>query len=238
MAKVYLVLLTYAGSADSPRAEYAHITLENALENIVTSHDLIVHIADDGSDPKHIKALTKIAKDSKFDVSHTNANRGGYGASFNLATQYCHYTGDYFIMLEDDWKLVNTLDLDPLIEALDAGLGCIRLGYLGWTNPLHGTIKKYANQSFLEFDPNSEETHVWSGHPRIETVAYQRRVGPWPEGIGPGETEFAVANRSEARIGVAWPLDASINASQQYANMFAHIGAIQARIDQNVGIEA
>jgi len=233
MATVYLVLLTYSDNADGPRGVYARTTLESALKNIATSHELKVHISDDGSPKSHIDKLKKICDIAGFPCSVTNSERHGYGASYNLSTQYCHDDGDYFLMLEDDWELTRPLYIDPLIRSLDAGLGCIRLGYLGWTNPLFGELKKYSDMTFFEFDPDSDETHVWAGHPRLETKAFQRSIGPWPEGVDPGTTELLVAQRSEARQLVGWPLDASINASQNYATCFVHIGAVQAREDQN-----
>jgi hypothetical protein len=240
MANVYLVLLTYANSVESHRASYARITLTSALENLKTSHVLKVHLADDGSDPKHITELQEICKSYKVDYSMTNASRGGYGASYNLATQHCHYDAEYLLMLEDDWQLKHSLELDPLIKSLDDGkdnsdyLGCIRLGYLGWTQELRGRILKYGDMSYLRFDSDTSEPHVWAGHPRLETVEFQRRMGPWTEGIDPGSTEFEVAHRESARDGVGWPLDAGVNASQYYATLFCHIGSVQARSDQEV----
>lgn len=229
---IYVILLTYASSIDSPRSEYARITLESALNNLKSSQEIKFHIADDGSDPEHVDCLVNLCKTYDREYSVTNAERRGYGASYNLATQQCHWDGDYFLMLEDDWKLIKELNLDDLVEGLDDGLNCIRMGYLGWTSPLRGTFMKYGQATYLEIDPESDETHVWSGHPRLETKSFQRDMGPWPEGVDPGTTEFIVSQRKESRQKVAWPLDFGINASQQWANCWAHIGAVQARADQ------
>lgn len=229
---IYVILLTYASSVESPRSEYARITLESVLKNLKTKEELKFHIADDGSDPEHIESLKKLCDKYKKPYSFTNAERRGYGASYNLATQQCHWDGDYLLMLEDDWKLTRELNLDDMVNGLDSGLNCIRMGYLGWTSPLYGTFMKYGDATYLEIDPKSEETHVWSGHPRLETKEFQRNMGPWPEGVDPGTTEFLVSQRDESRQKVAWPLDFNINASQQWANCFAHIGAVQARMDQ------
>jgi hypothetical protein len=231
---IYLILLTYAASSESERSKYARMTLESALTNLRVSGSLKVHLADDGSGPGHITALEEICKNFGVPYSITNAKRNGYGASYNLATQACHLDGNFFLMLEDDWRLIRPLDLDPLISALSEGhISCIRLGYLGWTQPLYGSLMKAAGMTFLAFDSESSEPHVWSGHPRLETKAFQRTVGPWPEGLDPGSTEFIVASRQETRQGgVVWPLDLGVNASQQYCSLFAHIGAVQARDDQ------
>lgn len=230
---VCIILLTYAPDANHPRAQYARKTLTSALHHVKTSHDLYVHISDDGSGQDHINMLENICIMHGTSYTVSNAQRSGYGASYNLATQVCHGRADYFLVLEDDWELVHELDLDPLIKALEEGeLGCIRLGYIGWTQELTGTIIKAGDRTYLKFNPSSAEPHVWAGHPRFETVAFQRKIGPWPEGLNPGTTEFTVAKREEAREGVGWPMDMDIRASQTHASLFAHIGAVQAREDQ------
>lgn len=218
-----VVLLTYAPNVESPRHEYAKRTSDSLLKYIHYTGPLRWHIADDGSPPEHIEAL-KV----EMPWSITNANRQGYGASYNLAIQALHADCDFFLMVEDDWELTRELDLDPLVSALKAGIGCIRLGYLGWTQDLGGIVRGFAGQTFLALDPDSPEPHVWSGHPRLETKEFQCRVGPWPEGLDPGTTEFVVAHRREAREGVVWPLDLGVRAGQVNGALFAHIGAVRA----------
>lgn len=226
MKDIAVVLLTYASGLDSPRHTYAKRTMNSLLKNLKYSGNLSFHIADDGSSQEHIDAI------KPFGGTMTNSERHGYGASYNLATQFLHYAYEYFLMVEDDWELTKELNLDPLVAALDEGLNCIRMGYLGWTQDLTGKIIAKAQQTFLLFDPDSAEPHVWSGHPRLETRAFQRSVGPWPEGLDPGTTEFLVAKRPETRQGVVWPLDLGIKAGQVQGTLFAHIGTVQARVDQ------
>jgi hypothetical protein len=72
-------------------------------------------------------------------------------------------------------------------------------------------------------DGDSPEPHVFAGHPRLETVGYQRRVGEWPEGLLPGETEFSVAHYQWARMGVVWPMDLV----KPSGDLFCHIGTIR-----------
>lgn len=233
---VCLLLLTYAPSVEHPRADYARKTLDAALTNLATRSSVKLHIAHDGSDLAHVAELVSRAELSGLSVSVTNAERGGYGRSYNLATQEIHQWADYVLPLEDDWVLTQRLDLDALIESMEASEGdlrCIRMGYLGWTHPIVGSIEKYGTQSFFLFDAElTAETHIWSGHPRLETVSFQRDVGAWPEGVDPGTTEIMVAQRKEARYGVGWPLDLRAAASQDWGNLFAHIGEVQARSDQ------
>lgn len=225
-----IVLLTYAPERDHPRAEYARLTITSTLDNLRTTQPLAVHIADDGSPEEVVNELWEIAGGyaNVQSLSRTNAERGGYGKSYNLATQQIHSHADFILPLEDDWILDRPLNVDPLIDALTGtDLGCIRLGYIGFTQELRGTIQFLAGQAFLRLDPDSAEPHVFAGHPRLETRDFERRVGPWPEGLAPGQTEFAVAHRPESRRGVAWPLDLG----PPTRGIFLHIGTVQARDD-------
>lgn len=223
--KLTIILLTY------DRLEYAETTLRSTLKHLKWSGELGLHIADDGSPDGYVQHLIEVAVASERlkSLSLTNAGRRGYGASYNLATQQVHCGTDLVLPLEDDWCLMRGLDADALARVFeeDASIGAIRLGYIGFTQRLRGTIRGIAGQTFLEFDPDSEERHVFAGHPRIETVAYERRVGPWPEGLDPGTTEFEVAGIRAAREGVLWPMDL-----RPHGDAYAHIGTIQARGDQ------
>lgn len=219
-----ILLLTYG--ANSERVAYAHRTLRAAIDNIHYSGPLKVHIADDGSPGAHMDALAEVAGGYAHIASVTvsNAHRGGYGRSYNLATQIVHKIADYVLPIEDDWELMRPLDLDPLVATLaeDHSFGCIRLGYIGFTQELRGTVLQSSAGMMLRFDPNSDEPHVWAGHPRLETVAWQLPVGPWPEGLAAGATEWEVAHRWTARQGVAWPLDLV----HPRGDLFAHIGTV------------
>jgi glycosyltransferase involved in cell wall biosynthesis len=226
MRKIAVVLLTYA------RTDYARATLESVLTNLVAPGygNLYVHIADDGSEPSHVEQLYRLAAKHvpHGNISTSNSERGGYGRNFNLAMQTVHQCVDYVLPLEDDWQLTRPLDLLPLLNALDGSIGveCIRLGYLSFTQALFGRVMSAPPEwyKYLLLDPASEEPHVFAGHPRLETIAYQKRVGPWPEGLPPGPTEFAVAHNVEARRGVAWPMDLVMPTRDP---LFAHIGSVR-----------
>lgn len=228
--KITLALLTWAPTVDHPRALYARRTLDAALNNIDPGdgNELRVHIADDGSDPQHVRELTEICRKYGYEPTITNSERGGYGKSYNLMMQACHDSSDYILPLEDDWELTRPLNLGPVVKAMDASSGtvrCVRMGYLGFTQQLKGTVVSFGGSLYLLLDPDSPEPHVFAGHPRLETVAFQRDVGSWPEGIAAGATEWEVTHRWPARTGVAWPLDLGVPASQDWGTLFAHIGA-------------
>lgn len=223
MSRVALVLLTY------DRFAYAEKTLRSTLDRLHISehHELAVHIADDGSPGGYRESLMEIAQsyDCVKYVTVSNSNRGGYGSNYNLATLHTHSWADMVLPLEDDWELTRQFSIDPMIDALNAGeFGCIRMGYVGWTQPLRCEFKFVANHRWLLFDPYSPEPHVFSGHPRLETVEWERRVGLWPEHMQAGATEFTVAHRPEARQGVAWPVDFI----HPRGDAWAHIGTLKA----------
>lgn len=190
-----------------------------------------MHIADDGSPNGYVKELSEIcvASSRVAHWSFSNSEHRGYGANYNLAMQTVHPLSHdpqkgYVLPLEDDWELCRPLDITPIMATLSQGMfGCVRMGYVGYTQPLRCRFVKHGGMHWLEFDPNSEEPHVFAGHPRLETVAWERTVGPWPEGLNPGETEFTVAHTLAARQGVAWPLSLIDVAG----DAFAHIGTIR-----------
>lgn len=217
-----VMLLTYG--AQPERAEYAYRTLHSTLDHLVYDGPLFVHIGDDGSPPEHRAVCAEIAGGYHFvkGVTVSDSERGGYGANYNLATSMVHPRGGAVLALEDDWVLEHDLDAWKLVECLGDPIQCIRLGYLGWTQPLRAQLLGVNGRTFWLFDPESPEPHVFAGHPRIETVGFEARVGRWPEGLAAGPTEFEVAHRYESRIGVAWP---------HGWPGFAHVGTVQAAAD-------
>lgn len=216
-----VMLLTYN------RFDYAVKTLESTLKNLVLHNQLKlhIHIASDGDEPDYINKLVAIARDGLGVSSYTmsNSDRQGYGANYNRATQVVHAHCEYVLALEDDWELLRPFDPYILIQDMEQlEIGCARLGYIGYTQELRGTLKSGEKCGhWLIFDPTSAEPHVFAGHPRIESRAWSRKVGPWPENLLPGDTEFHVAHISDARMGVAWPL----SLVKPEGNLYAHIGA-------------
>lgn len=213
-----VVILTY------DRLDYARralLSLSN-LKIPESEGPLWCHIADDGSSQTYRDKLLKLARAEFGDnVSITNSERGGYGASYNLATQIVHNVADLILPLEDDWELIRPLDLTPIVEVLrDGTFGCVRLGYVGYTQELVASFVAAHGYHWLALHADSSEPHVFAGGPRLETVHWERSVGPWPEGLTAGETEFVVAHKPEARIGVGWPVDLVKPAG----DAFVHIG--------------
>ncbi len=190
--------------------------------------DLWLHIADDGSSQEYRDRLWNLAGEYVGDRrSITNSERRGYGGSYNAASWFVHQLPDVaaILQLEDDWLLSRPLALGPLLDVLrtEARVGCIRLGYIGYIPgyTLRAEFVWTAEQHFLLLDPASPSQYVFSGGPRLETVQWARKVGPWPEMLPAGETELAVCGRLAAREGVAWPVDLV----PPRGGLFEHIGA-------------
>lgn len=231
MTTISVVFLTYTPTMEHPRAGYADKCFRSLLSNLSFKEgELRWHIADDGSPEGHRQHLVDIAAKHGVRSTVSNSHRLGYGGNMNHAYQAVHDVSDIVLACEEDWELIRPFDLSLLAQALQANedIRCIRLGYLGITGTLVGRVVFIANQTFLLFDPESDETFVFTGHPRLETVKYEQLVGAWPEGLKAGYTEVEVCKRLPARMGVAWPLDAGINANQDYCTLFAHIGGEQA----------
>lgn len=226
--RLTVCLLTYN------RLEYAKATIDGLFKHLVVPDDWHInfHIADDGSPEGYVTELQEhllaqyrrstVINHEGIIVDTSNSERGGYGKNFNLAMQAFHESSDYVMPVEDDWVLQRDLNIAQLAQVFDdiPDVGCIRLGYLSYTQPLRGLVVASNNTKYLVLDPDSDEPHLFAGHPRIETVAWERLVGPWPEGLAPGDTEFYVSTKL-ARRGIAWPMDLT----RSGGDLFVHIGS-------------
>lgn len=212
-----VVLLTYG------RLAYAKKTLESVTRNLVLPQgvELHVHIASDGDAPDYINEVASVSHVPVLTAS--NSQRRGYGANYNYAmeTVWAVAGVKYVLPLEDDWELVRPFDVSDILDCLKYGVfGCVRMGYLGYTQPLKCEFVAFGGKHWLRLNPDSEEPHVFAGHPRIETVAWEKQLGHWQEGLQPGETEWEVSHRPESRVGVGWP----ISLIPPEGNVWAHIG--------------
>lgn len=228
-----IVLLTCVrNQPDDQPVPYAYRTLHCVLENLrVNNEALALHIADDTPDPvlgaSHVEVLVKQASEyiDKVTISHSGGK--GYGANYNLAMQHVHTADptDFVLPLEDDWELLKPFDASVVMNMMrERNVGCTRLGYLGYTQWLRGTFFTSQGLHWIELDPMSAEPHVFAGHPRIETVGFERQVGPWQVGLTAGETEWEVSHRKSSRATVVWP----ISLVDPDGDLFAHIGTVKA----------
>lgn len=218
---IAIALFTY------DRFEFAKRTLESVAANLVSAEEEVwLHIADDGSSQEYRDSLVELGRCLYGqNVSVTNSERRRYGGNYNAMTQVVHQLADLVLPLEDDWELIRPLDIDPIARVLRSGLfGCVRLGRLSYTAELRAKFVWAEYLHWLALDPQSEERHVFAGGPRLETVEFERALGPWPENMLAGETELVVCGRPESRQGIAWPVSLILPPE----GAFTHIGAIKA----------
>lgn len=218
-ARLGVMLLTYN------RFSYAERTLRSVLEKLdLGDMELQVHIASDGDTSEYVECLRQVAGGYEHVIAATQSNsqRAGYGANYNLGLQTVHARCEYVLPLEDDWELQRHFSVPEVLDdMLELNLGCARLGYIGFTQDLLAKFRVANGRYWLELDPDSPEPHVFAGHPRLEHRDWTRTVGPWPEGLRPGETEFAVTHIPAAREGIGWPL----SLVHPRGDLFHHIGA-------------
>lgn len=232
------------------RLDYAVRTAAATARLLEHDGPVYWHIADDGDDDNYIGAVADAIRQHRGRnavVTVTQASGRGYGASFNLASQVVHQVADLVLPLEDDWELLRRFDTAPIVRMLARGgwqsreewpwavnppegfeARSVRLGYLGYQWPVTMHLFKTDESLWAALDPASPEQHVATGHPRIETVAYEREVGPWAEGLSPGMTELAWCQLPAARRGVVWPLTLVSLTGSISGDLFAHIGAVKA----------
>jgi len=220
---IVITVLTY------DRLEVAKRCISSVAENLKASEEFWMHIADDGSSQDYRDELIELARSLFGDnVSMSNSERSGYGGNYNASTQITHRIADLILPLEDDWELLRELNLDPIAAVLrDGTFGCVRMGYIGLTQELRAKFVLAHFHHWLALDPDSAERHVWAGGPRLETVEWERAVGPWPEYMEQGYTEHLVAAFPAARYGVAWP----VGLINPRGDAFAHIGGEKASIE-------
>lgn len=231
------------------RLEYAIATARALAQNIRHDGPLHWHIADDGDDDNYIGAICDMIRlqyGNTVHITASNAQGRGYGASYNLAMQTTHQVAEYHMPIEDDWVLQRPFDTAPIIKMLerkghqtreewqwavdapaDFEARSVRLGYLGFQWPVTMHLFKTDEHLWAALDPDSPDQNIQAGHPRLETVAYQRAVGPWPEGLDPGATELGWVQTPEARRGVVWPLTIVSLTGSISGDLFAHCGAVR-----------
>lgn len=202
------------------RLELARAEIRSIKEHLDYPH-IGWHIADDGSGMDYIKALCKeIGKD--YEITYTDASRGGVGLNMNMGMEAALSRSDYWLHLEDDWVLRQTLDLKPCVELLQGynDIGMVRLGRL--TPGLTGVTVSGANRLWWWLKRGSD-TYVFSGNAALRHRRFWEAYGDYPTGLTPGRTELAMCDRFARTDGpaIVWP--AWLNTDEA----FHHIGDSQ-----------
>lgn len=236
-----VVIFSYEGP-DARRTDYGLRTIDALRKNLVWPEPVHWLIADDGSSEEHRAQLAahlirpvEVEGHELGRLEVVNSRQGGYGASMNLArATLAQMLGPEHLALlvEDDWELRRALDLEPFANLIieREEVGCIRLGYIGYTQPLVGEfIVSIDGHQWLLLQRSSPEGYVFAGHPRLEHAGFFDDWR-WPRGMVPGDTEGLAAKyyrerKPGPRREIIWPVDFQ-PASQQGASFFGHIGSL------------
>lgn len=210
--RVSILIITYK------RTTLAVKTIQGVQNHLVYPHEkLHWHIADDGSDEKHLSGIRSIL-DGYHSVSFSNAARRGVGASMNMGTEACLKHADYILWLEDDWELTHSFDLRPCVELLSTydHIGMVRLGYIS-----PGVVGHLVGGSgHLWWLLDKGPTYTFVGHASLRHRRFMAAYMPYREDLTPGETELHMCGTFNNKPGPGVVYPAWIG---EYG-VFAHIG--------------
>lgn len=210
MSGIVVIFLTYA------RTEYAVRSIRAAIRYL-RGPEMRWYVADDGSEPAHLAAVTSELSGQLSAGWHSE--RMGYGASANKAWHIAHEFGDLSLFLEDDWELERELDLTPYAQLLECrpDIGMVRLGYLNLH--MRGDVFGENGRLYWLLD-RTADPYVFTGHPSLRHRRFREDYGAYPEGLNPGATElgYALQYRNGKGSEIVWP------ASMGEWGCFAHIG--------------
>ena len=213
--EVSIVITTYL------RTQEALATIKALQENLYYIGAWHWVISDDGSPPEHREAI-KEALPPSADI--LNVNRAGVGQSKNAALGVAFNHSPYVLLLEDDWQLVQRLDLHPHVAVLrdNEDVGMIRFGFLGGE-----LLAKYIDygsfRSYWWLLPNGG-LYTYSGQVSLRKKEFYSAVGMHRTGISPGEEELDMCIRFNAVENaplIVWP---ACFPTAQGCGPFRHIG--------------
>ncbi|MDD2731020.1 MAG: glycosyltransferase family A protein [Candidatus Izemoplasmatales bacterium] len=121
---VTIVMTTWFVSLE--RMKIAEQTLKSWNDKLVYEGDILLHVADDGSDLEW--------KPEKFwkrsEITYSRQERQGVGASLNAGFNKAYETSPYVLYMVDDWRLNTPFDITPWAYVLKTrrDIGVVRLG--------------------------------------------------------------------------------------------------------------
>jgi hypothetical protein len=198
------VILTTYDAGDGSRTEIATQVICSLKENMVYPN-LKYIISDDGSPQKHRDTLQKELPEATM----INVERRGIGVSKNTALKEAFKTGEIVLLMEDDWKLVESpFYLEPFVQMfLDYDdIGCIRFGFLGGN--MIATYTDYGDFRTYWHLHKGSGFYVYSGQVSLRTKRFYDAVGYHAEGLTPGQEEEDMCKRFNATNNaprILWP---------------------------------
>lgn len=193
MESVTIVMTTYFIHPE--RVKVAEDTLKSWNDKLYYEGDILLHIADDGSE------LSWTPRDfwKRSELTFSNQWRGGVGASLNKGFSKAFETSPYVLYMVDDWRLDTPFDITPWVYLLQQreDVGIVRLG------PPHPHL-------FGRIEPMTELWQGWAlrldrhglvvGHrPEIFHKRMIDSVGWFQEGVNAQECERLYSVRWAAK---------------------------------------
>lgn len=180
MQPILIILQTYA------RTAYALRTIRAVKANLSYPGGFKWYVADDGSELSHVQQVTEEIGADNLAGSHSR--RISYGACANEAQRFANVNGyDLTLWLEDDWELIQPLDLTPYAAVLEqqTDVGMVRLGRLPPWLDCH--TDAYDGFIYLHFQ--NATPYAFSGNPSLRHRRFAECYGRYPKNEQPGETE-------------------------------------------------
>lgn len=180
MQPVLIILQTYA------RTAYALQTVKAVKANLSHTGGLKWYVTDDGSEASHVQQIQ--AEIGAENIAGIHSRRISYGACANVAQRFANANGyDLTLWLEDDWELMQPLDLTPYAAVLEQhqDVGMVRLGRLPPWLDCH--TDAYDGYIYLHFQNSTP--YAFSGNPSLRHRRFSELFGVYPEREQPGETE-------------------------------------------------
>ncbi len=216
MDPLSVLIITYE------RTEIAIRTIQALKRNLQCDPSkLYFHLADDGSQKQHIRALIdEIHTFCPNRVSVTVAQRRGVGVSMNLGQQACFNKTENILWLEDDWELQYPLDPNLYMEVLNNNkdIGMIRLGYI--SPGIKGELTSYNGRLWWKLAKGP--TYTFTGHAAFRHQRFFKAYGKYQHNLTPGETELYMCGTFNNTKGP----DILLPAWTGEWGAFAHIGSL------------
>lgn len=151
------------------------------------------YIADDGSEKEHVGALLNVLRGRGEQVIGYHNQKFSKkqfccGMGWNKALGLCHQASDFVLVLEDDWKMEEPLDLIPSVRLLEereeVGIVSFRILSVG------AEVQTVGHDGRMYLNYSRTTQYAYSGNPHIRHARYTKYYGWYAEDRNPGLIEL------------------------------------------------